>query len=292
MARKAVVLAAPEAARLLKGQGWNVEECLLPESAAQALKGAAILVVGAVDAGDLPLVAERVGVPLVTEEEFLAEPERFLALASLGGGKGAPLPPVKVLFTGYTGGAGKSTLAREAALFAARTTPTLLVEAALGASPLLAEGMVDSDAPGLLEMVRGRAAVVEWQKVRVLHGHLSYTLHPDQVEAALPALEEGSRVVIYDASPAHPLFGVFLRRANVAVVVAEPRATSVADARLLLDSLARSTCQAVVVMNKMRRLSRLAVAGSGLPPYAAIPFRDPPRDLGRPLWKAILEVGK
>lgn len=129
----------------------EIQPALTTEQIAKNIPSAQLVILDSADVVEYPyelgmiqaLLAEareKRGLPWTRSDDFLADPEQWIARASRARG-GLKLPDkLTVGFTSYSGGVGKTTLALDMALHFARRAerPVLLLEFVYGASALAA----------------------------------------------------------------------------------------------------------------------------------------------------------
>jgi MinD-like ATPase involved in chromosome partitioning or flagellar assembly len=296
--------------RLRKRSRVHVTEALSTQGAYDALPGCDLAVVDVADLVVSPTfpVATLAGalqqseLPVAGGDAFAAEPQAWLEQAIAATGLLAALPPRVVAFTGYSGGVGKTTLSLNLARYVAGRLrlPAAIVELNFGRSALAA--LTTAELPDFHEVLTQGAAPGTWQGITVLPmNYVSARLLLSREEEIDRLLEDMARrhvLTIVDAAAANPFFPRFHARAQMTLVVADPRPDAVINAQALAGELVvdddvkderRSEGGADIVLNKMNGLSdRLALGGLEAAvrlPYVSRPDQD--RRLSEPLLQVV-----
>jgi len=218
---------------------------------------------------------ENDGVLVLSPDEFLMEPERWLGEALLRSGLRSAvrlMPPRVVLVTNYVGGVGKTTLALSMAKRFAEQTRlgAAVVEAGIGGSILATR--LGGQRPSLYAVVTGQGNASSWEGVSVypMSGREAQALTDDErLTAALDAIQRAHPLTVYDAFPANPLWEMLLGRATDILLVTDPREDAVAQTESMYRDLqpyidARGV-RLHLVANKVRSWGeRLAVSDAAV----------------------------
>jgi len=291
--------------QLRKRSRVHVTEALSTQGAYDALPGCDLVVVDVADLVASPTLPvetlegalQQSGLPVAGGDAFAAEPQSWLEQAIAATGLLAALPPRLVVLTGYSGGVGKTTLSLNLARYVAGRLrlPAAIVELSFGRSALAALTAVDL--PDFHDVLTQGAAPGTWQGITVLPmNYVSARLllsREEEIDRLLDDVARRHVLTIVDAAAANPFFARFHARAQMTLVVADPRPDAAINAQALVGELdedeRRSEGEAQIVLNKMNGLSdRLALGGLEAAvrlPYVPRPDQD--RRLSEPLLQLV-----
>ena len=204
-------------------------------------------------------VWERLEIPHCASAEFLAEPPAWLARALAAAGSFQSLPPQQVLFTSYSGGVGKTTLALDLALYFAAATklPVALVELTRGPSALRAVTGV-SDGADLYDAATRGMPPATWRGVTLVpYDDDTCGLTPlDAARAFLVKLTQEHVLTLADVEIPHPFLELFADARQF--ILASPKP----DAWVNAARLKTKFPEARVVFNMVRGVGdKVAQAG-------------------------------
>ena len=218
------------------------------------------------------------GVPHATPQEFLNNPEHYLAEARAFRGDVHALPPRIVAFTSLdSGGVGKTTLTLNTALEFNRRTrmPVAVVEltrAASGFLSILASRGVEKPFPDVYDMLTQNVSPEVWEtdraKVSVvpMSGRTVSLISPETFGEFLRSIGSTHAFTVVDAVQPHPLWPVTRETVDTTLIVAAAgRPETVTNAHLLAEEMPESP----IVLNMARALDRIATAGEQ---YIRVPF--------------------
>ena len=228
-----------------------------------------------VDVGLLPAraveIAATSGVPFAHPEDFLAEPDRYLAKARAFRGDVTALLPRCVAFTSLdSGGVGKTTLTLNLALAVARRTtmPVLVVEltrAASGLLPILAARGEGGPFPTAYDILTGGNAPGIWQEgnahvtVVPMDGRNVHLMSVESFGDLLDRLSAEHVLTVVDAVQPHPLWPAVQERSDrIFILAAAGRPETIANARALQQDIP----SARIVLNMATTLDRVAAPGA------------------------------
>jgi hypothetical protein len=235
------------------------------------------------------LLTER-GIPVVSSEEFLAQPEHWITEARRGKGEITDLPTKRTIaFVSYSGGTGKTILALDTARHFARRTnlPTLLAEFSYGQSAV-ASLVGDPGMPQLFDLAtQPDARAATWHGVTLVpmdYGHCR-DLPIALIEKYLKQQIAEHVLTVVDTDWPHALIRTVENEIDQWLVVATPRADTIANADALKEELNH---EAVIILNQKRGVGDI-VATTGWKRALDLPhIQQPDRFEGR-LARPILE---
>lgn len=205
---------------------------------------------------------ETRGLPRVSSEEFLADPEEWLRRASrVRGGREIP-DKLTVGFTAYSGGVGKTTLALDMALHFARRTerPVLLLEFVYGTSALAA--LTGLEMPFLYDLTSKidlQPAVFKGVTLIPMDYDNCRLMSPDEFGKYFKKQIAKHVLTIIDTTWPHGLVRSIQEEVDQWLVVATPRLDAIENANKLAKELG---AKAAIVLNQKRGAGDdLALAG-------------------------------
>jgi cellulose biosynthesis protein BcsQ len=197
------------------------------------------------------------GIPHVSQEGFLLEPEAWIGTMSQSHGSGIHyVPPKQMLFTGWAGGVGKTTLALAVCKRFVQKTglPAIYVELGLGPSAI--KGRISDIFPTFFDVVTGKDEPRKLENCSILpmdyQGfQILWQEDAQKVQDFILRLQKDYTLVVLDVHPAHPLFSfVNQGKSNFAnIVVTTPREDAIHRAKQLYGSLSQNKH---LVMNMAR----------------------------------------
>ncbi|MBI3943883.1 MAG: hypothetical protein HY326_12775 [Chloroflexi bacterium] len=243
-------------------QGRNdvqIEEALFSGQVYDGLAGARLVVIDFDDLVPHPHSIEMLrevladsGTLSVSSEEFLAQPDRWLADAMRATGEMTTLPDkMAIAIVSYSGGTGRTTLAIDTALHFARRTrlPVLLTEFTYGVSSISA--LTGLTMPHLFDLTTQVDAIPsKWKGVTL--APMDYENCQDLPLTLLSKFmhdQMGHHVLtVVDAQWPHALLGSIRDQIDRWLVIANPRPDSIENARKLKEELGQN---ASIVLNQV-----------------------------------------
>lgn len=191
-------------------------------------------------------VLEMSGIPVVSQDAFLADPEEWLGRARLTHTRRISfLPARQINLVNWSGGVGKTTLAMAICKrFVQRTgLPAALLELSMGGSALQAR--IRSDLPEFFSIATHKEDPDRWYGVSLypMDGRAMDVLwaeDPDGVRKVLAEIRRKHTLFVVDCFPGHPLFPVLSQPSSglVNMVVTSPRDDALMQARRLMAEMA------------------------------------------------------
>ena len=199
------------------------------------------------------------GIPHVSQEGFLLDPNTWIGTMSQSHESGILyVPPKQMIFTGWAGGVGKTTLALAVCKRFVQKTglPAIYVELVLGPSAI--KGKISDTLPTFFDVVTGKDDPGKWENISILpmdyQGfQVLWQEDAPRVQKYILQLQKKYTLVLLDAHPAHPLFS-FVNQDVMGftnIVVTNPREDAVYQARSLYESLLKNKH---LVMNMARNV--------------------------------------
>jgi len=228
-----------------------VREGFTTRGVLQGLSGVQLVILG--DLISLPDVSnevlqsalDRSGVPVVSQEGFLADPSEWLGRARLTSSKQISfLPARQVNLVNWSGGVGKTTLAMAVCKRFVHTTglPAALLELSMGGSALHAR--VSPDLPEFFAIATHKETPALWNGVSLypMDGRsidVLWSEDPQGVRNLLTEIQRKHTLFIVDCFPGHPLFAELSKPKTgvVSVVVTSPRDDAILQARRLINEI-------------------------------------------------------
>lgn len=204
------------------------------------------------------------GVQVITSQDFLTDPQEWLAEVRKARPAGPALEQRTIAFTSYSGGTGKTTLALDTALHFHRRSrrPTLLVEFTYGRSAL--ESLTGLEMPDLYGLVADREAKpAVWNGVTLvpMNYERAGALPSDLVGRHLTKLIGDHILTVVDLMWPHGLRAAILDKIHHWFVLAVPRPDAVENARQLGQEL---PSEVSIILNRSGgAVDSLATAGLG-----------------------------
>lgn len=212
---------------------------------------------------------EMSGVPVVSPEAFLSEPDEWLSRARLASAtKITFLPPRQLNLVNWSGGVGKTTLAMAVCKRFVEQTglPAALLELSMGGSALHAR--ISPDLPEFYSIVTGKEGPSNWHGVSLypMDGRsieVLWSEDPNKVRDFLGQIRRKNTLFVVDCFPGHVLFPIVtnadLTTANL--VVTSPRDDAMMQAKRLLKEVPQP---AYLVMNITRSMADQAGSGAAI----------------------------
>lgn len=207
------------------------------------------------------VLAEK-GVLFVSSQEFLSQPDRWLAEARAAKGEPTALPQQKaVAFVSYSGGTGKTVLALDTAVHFARCTkmPVLLGEFTYGNSALVA--VTGLNMPYLFDLATQLdVEAAEYKGVTLVPMDYEHCqdLPVRQLAQYFAEQMEKHILIVVDSRWPHGLIGAVQDEIDEWLVVATPRIDAVENARRLRQELGP---KAWIIVNQKSTADSLALTG-------------------------------
>ncbi len=239
------------------------------------------------------------GIPAVSQDGFLSNPEEWLGRARLKNAKRISfLPARQINLVNWSGGVGKTTLAMAICKrFVQRTgLPAALLELSMGGSALHAR--VSATLPEFFSIATRKEEPALWHGVSLypMDGRAIDVLwgeDPESVRKVLCEIRRQHTLFVVDAFPGHPLFPELYKSSAglVNLVVTSPRDDSLLQARRLMKEIPEPSH---LVLNMARSLADRAEGGMAVVlPYnetwaqsADARLADPILELIYTGWKA------
>lgn len=251
-------------------EGIECEEALFTGQIYDALPKVQLVIIDFDDVVEHPYKVEMLkgvfaekGILFVNSEEFLAQPDRWLAEAREVKGAITPLPEKKTIaFVSYSGGTGKTTLALDIALHFARRTkmPVMLVEFAYGESTLAA--LTGLEMPHLFDLATQLdIEAATWKGVTLAPMDYDHCqdLSVRQIGRYIEEQAEKHVLTIVDSRWPHGLIGAVREGVDEWFVVATPRVDAVENAKRLQGELGPKA--SIIINQKGKVVDSLALAG-------------------------------
>ena len=279
-------------------EGIECEEALFTGRVYEASSDVQLVVVDFEDLVPHPYTTEMLqglltesGIPLVSSEEFLAQPEHWIEKARGGKGEITHRPTKKTIaFVSYSGGTGKTTLALDTARHFARRTnlPTLLAEFTYGQSAL-ASLVGEVEMPHLFDLAtQPDAKAATWHRVTLVPMDYRHCrdLPIALVEKHLKQQIAEHVLTVVDTCWPHALVSTIENEIDQWLVVATPRADTIANA----DALKKEELnhKAVIILNQKRGGGDM-VATMGWKRALDLPYIQQPDRFEGKLARPILE---
>ena len=296
---------------LSKEKDLRIKEAFSTRGVLQSLNAVHLLILGEllpvseVSPEILQATLDHSGIPLVSEQDFLSDPEEWLGRARLSQSKEVHfLPSRQINFVNWAGGVGKTTLAMAVCKRFVQKSglPAALLELSLGGSSYHAR--ISEDLPEFFSIATRNTPPSIWNGVSIypMDGRSFEVLCPQglkgesedikTVRNLLNDIRRKHTLLVVDCFPGHPLFSELSVPENgrLNLVVTSPREDALFQARRLLDELSEPR---YLVMNRARSVadraeSSLAVKlpdrqnwAESLDPRLA----DPLLELTYPGWK-------
>jgi hypothetical protein len=214
----------------------------------------------------LKTVLAETGVLVVSSQDFLDQPDRWLTEARAAKGELTALPEQKVVaFVSYSGGTGKTVLALDTAVHFARRTkmPVLLAEFTYGESAL--PSMTGRDMPHQLFDLATQLDVVAPKYKGVTLVPMDYQYCRDlpvrQLEQYFREQMEKHILMVVDSRWPHGLIGAVQDEIDEWLVLATPRVDTVENARRLHRELESLEHKASIIVNQKSAADSLVLAG-------------------------------
>lgn len=273
----AVPTTLTEAARREAGKvrmDVQATEAISMQGAYEALPGCNLVVIDLDDLAvspDLPRATlegalVQSGLPFVGGADFVAQPHAWLEQAVSATGLLDALPPRTVMITGYSGGAGKTTLSLNLARYVAGRLklPVALVELSFGAGSLRA--LTEPDLPDLYDVLTQEVEIGDWQGITLLP--MAYSAarlllnRSGEVKELFQKVRRSHALTLVDAAGANPFRPALQEAIDRTLVVADPRPDAVANLHAMVQDLGQEVGNVDLVLNKVNGLGdKLALSG-------------------------------
>ena len=228
------------------------------------------------------------GALVVTSDDFLAQPDRWLDEAKRKGKGRDPLEKLCIAFTSYSGGTGKTTLALDTALHFARRTklPVMLMEFTYGVSAL--DMMTGQEMPHLFDLTTQLdIEPTRWKGVSLIP--MDYENCQDLTMGFINNYVKKQMadhvLTVIDSQWPHGLIGAVKDEVDQWLVVAAPRLVAVENAEKLRAEL---NPNASVIINQNGGLFD-SLALSGRERALTLPRVKNPDRFDGELGKRVLE---
>ena len=275
--------------------GLEVDRALFTGQIYDALPGSRLVVVDFDDLVEHPYsvgmlrgVLSDSDVPFVSSEEFLAEPDSWLAEARRLAGDASDLPTKRTIaFVSYSGGVGKTVLAMDTAAHFVRRCklPACVLEFSYGESALAAR--MDQEIPALFELAtQPNVEPHKWNGVTLVP--MDYDNSRDlSIQLLGKYLKDIMRehvLTVIDSHWPHALIGAVRDEIDRWYVVGTPRPDAMDNAEKLASELGP---KAVILLNQKGGLGD-SLALQGIQRAIEVPVeREPDRFTGK-LGKRVL----
>lgn len=275
-----------------------LREAFTTQGTLQSLVGANLVVFGEVISIPglsnevLTRTLETSGIPIVSIESFLEQPEEWLSRARLASARQVTiLPSRQVNLVNWSGGVGKTTLAMAVCKrFVERTSlPAALLELSMGGCALHAR--VSADVPEFFTIATQNVPPARWHGVSLypMEGRTAEVMwseEPVRVLNVLAEIRKQNTLLVVDAFPGHPVFAdlAISQPGRFNFVVTSPRDDALLQAKRLYAELPETKH---LVLN----MSRTLADRTGVQADVILPFRENwAANLDRHLADPILEV--
>lgn len=259
----------------------TLREALTTQGVLQNLAGVNLVILGEVipmpgmSTDVLTRTLETSGVPVVSVEGFLEQPEEWLGRARLASAKQVTiLPSRQVNLVNWSGGVGKTTLAMAMCIrFVQRTSlPAALLELSMGGCALHAR--VSEQVPEFFAIATQNVPPARWHGVSLYPmdgrtAEVMWSEEPARVLSVLTDLQKQHTLFVVDAIPGHPVFPTLAgqQSGRLNLVVTSPRDDALLQARRLIGELPGDKH---LVLNMARSLADRA----GAQAEVVLPFRE------------------
>ena len=223
----------------------------------------------------LQRVLEMSSIPVVTQEDFLSDPNEWLGRARLTNAKQISfLQSRQVNLVNWSGGVGKTTLAMATCKrFVQRTgLPAALLELSMGGSALHAR--IKPDLPEFFSIATHKEEPALWHGVSLfpMDGRTIDVLwgeDPQGVRKLLAEIRRKHTLFVVDCFPGHPLFPELSKPSSglFNLVVTSPRDDSVLQARRLMTEVSEPS---YMVLNMAKSLADRTETGVSV----ALPYNE------------------
>lgn len=261
--------------------GLILREAFTTQGALQSLVGANLVILGEVvpmpglSTDVLSRTLETSGIPIISVEGFMEQPEEWLARARLASARQVTiLPSRQVNLVNWSGGVGKTTLAMAVCKrFVERTSlPAALLELSMGGCALHAR--VSADVPEFFSIATQNVTPGRWNGVSLypMDGRTAEVMWSDEPERVLSVIAEIRKqhtLFVVDAFPGHPLFNQLssTQPGKVNLIVTSPRDDALLQAKRLADEMGSG---AQLVLNMARSLADRAGAQAAV----VLPYKE------------------
>jgi hypothetical protein len=302
----------PEVLDLLSQQeGIIVREAFTTRGVLQGLPGVHLVILdelvalAELSSEVLQRTLEMSAIPVISQQEFLADPDEWLGRARLSHAKQITMLPARQInLLNWAGGVGKTTLAMAICKrFVERTgLPAALLELSTGASALHAR--ISPDLPEFFSLFTHKTEPTLWHGVSLYpmdgrsmavlcpQGTFGVGADPEGVGAFLAEILRKHTLLVVDAYPGHPLFPEVSKATPglVNMVVTSPRVDALIQARRLISEV---PAPSHIVLNMAKSMADRTETGVAV----MLPYReswvqsldgrlaDPILELVYPGWK-------
>ena len=188
---------------------------------------------------------DRSGIPVVSQEGFLADPDEWLGRARLTSAKQISfLPTRQINLVNWSGGVGKTTLSMAVCKrFVQRTgLSAALLELSMGGSALHAR--ISPDLPEFFSIATHKEEPALWYGANLypMDGRtidVLWSENPEGVRKVLAEIRRKHTLFVVDCFPGHPLFPELSKPMPglVNLVITSPRDDSILQARRLMSEV-------------------------------------------------------
>jgi len=241
----------------------TVREAFTTRGVLQNLSGVQLVILG--DLIPLPdgsnevlqSALDRSGIPVVSQEVFLADSAEWLGRARLTSAKQISfLPARQINLVNWSGGVGKTTLAMAVCKRFVQNTglPAALLELSMGGSALHAR--ISPDLPEFFAIATHKENPALWNGVSLypMDGRtidVLWSEDPQGVRNLLTEIRRKHTLFVVDCFPGHPLFAELSKPMTglVNMVVTSPRDDAILQARRLINEISEP-CHLILNMAK------------------------------------------
>jgi hypothetical protein len=253
----------------------TVREAFTTRGVLQNLSSVQLVILG--DLISLPEVSNEVlqstlelsGIPLVSQTDFLADPEEWLGRARLASSRQISfLPARQINLLNWSGGVGKTTLAMAVCKRFVQNTglPAALLELSMGGSALQAR--ISPDLPEFFAIATHKEEPALWNGVSLypMDGRSIEVLWSEDPQGVLDLLNEIHRkhtLFVVDCFPGHPLFAELsqVKTGLINLVVTSPRDDAIFQARRLIQEISEPRH---LVLNMLKSVADRAEGGMSI----------------------------
>lgn len=257
---------------LSQNENLTVREAFTTRGVLQNLSSVQLVILG--DLICLPEVSNEVlqsalelsGIPLVSQVDFLTDPEEWLGRARLASSRQISfLPARQINLLNWSGGVGKTTLAMAVCKRFVQNTglPAALLELSMGGSAL--QVRISADLPEFFAIATHKEKPALWNGVSLypMDGRtidVLWSEDPQGVRDLLSEIQRKHTLFVVDCFPGHPLFAELsqLRTGLINLVVTSPRDDAIFQARRLIQEISEPRH---LVLNMVRSVADRAESG-------------------------------
>ena len=282
---------------LSQNRNLKVREAFTTRGVLQNLSSVQLVILG--DLICLPEVSNEVllsalelsGIPLVSQADFLLDPEEWLGRARLASSRQISfLPARQINLMNWSGGVGKTTLAMAVCKRFVQNTglPAAFLELSMGGSAL---ARVSPDLPEFFAIATHKEEPALWNGVSLypMDGRtidVLWSEDPQGIRDLLSEIQRKHTLFVVDCFPGHPLFAELSQAKSglINLVVTSPRDDAIFQARRLIQEISEPRH---LVLNMVRSVADRAEGGMSI----TLPYNETwAQSLDHRLADPILEL--